>query len=185
MNITKMLMLMGVVMGVSTGCLRADCGGCGDKGSAKCEKSEKGKRGGSSKCDEKSGHGNIMKELGLSDDQKEQIKALGKKNRESMKSLMKKMHELRTKMREASMNENVDEATIRTLSKELAESMADITILKGKMHKGMQAILTDEQKVKSKELRAKMREKMKSRKKSGKGRKGGFSQHMKKRRECK
>lgn len=194
MNITKMLMLMGVVMGVSTGCLRADCGGCGDnKGGAKCgEERGKGKRGGSSKCDTKGkkrgGRGNMMKELGLSDEQKEQMKAIGKKNQESMKNLMTKMHESRKKMRDASMNENVDEAAIRALSKEVADTIAELTIQKSKMHKEMQAIMTDEQKAKAKELRAKMQKEMKNRKqcgKSGKGGKGGFSQQMNKRRECK
>lgn len=177
MNITKMLMLMGVVMGVSTGSLSADCGGCGDKGGAKRgEAREKGKKGG-----ERRGSGKMMKELGLSDEQKEQMKAIGKKNHESIKNLMKKMQEARKKMQEASRNENIDEAAIRAISKEVADTMTDITIAKSKMHKEMQAIMTDEQKAKAKELRAKMKEK----KQCKKGDKDGFSQQMKQRSECK
>ncbi len=97
----------------------------------------------------------MAKKLGLSDEQKQQVKALRENRRNSMKPLRQQRKSLRKQMalldpKASDFDQNV--AEIANTKAELTRSM---TIARGESRKQMAQILTTEQLVKMKEIRGK------------------------------
>jgi len=136
MKATKMVLL--AVMMVFTGTVFAHGAGC-DKGEKGCS-DKKGMKG--DKCEM------MMKALDLDENQKTQIKAIHEANMKKMQGGIKAMIAARKALMEAGESDNVNEATIKDLSKKVADSMAAMVLNRSKMKKEVKALLTDEQKKK-------------------------------------
>jgi Spy/CpxP family protein refolding chaperone len=95
-----------------------------------------------------------LAQLGLSDDQKQQIKSVFQDRRTELKDLRQQMRQARRAVAEAIASDE-GEAAIRAKSAELAKVQADLAVLGAKIRKQVFAILTPEQQAKAKELRQK------------------------------
>jgi periplasmic protein CpxP/Spy len=178
MKATKLTLLVASMLLAATttlyaGCTEGEsCTGKGEKGKGRQQCGERG-RGGmerGKRCG--AGRMMMMKDLNLTEDQKEQMKAIREKSKEQMKEVHKALGDAHKALREAAASEDIDEAKISELSKSLADNMAEAAILKASIHKEMQALLTDEQKAKCEEKRAEMKKRMEERKNQRKEQKG-------------
>lgn len=166
MKVKTITLLAASMLFAATATLNAQDGegkerkGRGDKGGRMFgggrEGMERGQRG---------GLGMMMKDLNLTDEQKEKMKGVHESNSEKMKELGKAMAEAQKSLREASEGDTIDEAKIREICKTVADNMAEMAILRAKMKKEVDAILTDEQKAKMEEKKAEMKTKMEERRK--------------------
>lgn len=188
MKVSKLTLLAALMLFGSSACLNAGNG----EGEA-CERQGRGGKGGHEGMERgrRSVHGRMMKNLDLTEDQKEQMKGLHEKNKEQGKELGKAVGEAQKALRAAAEGDDINEAKIRELSKNLADAMAAMTIHKVQMKKDVDAILTDEQKVKMEEKKAEMkkkreerRAKMKERMEKRKGKKDCDGNNDRRKRDC-
>ena len=112
----------------------------------------------------------MMKNLGLSEDQKEQVKDIHKAYKDKIKAAHKSMSESRKAFRKLSLSDDVNEAELRELSKKISDSMVELAVLKNAIRNEMKAVLTEDQQEKFKQKRAEMKERMKKRMKNRKQR---------------
>ncbi|MCM0083784.1 Spy/CpxP family protein refolding chaperone [Geomonas sp. Red32] len=98
----------------------------------------------------------IAKQLGLSDQQKSQAKAIMQASREENKPLFKAMMDERGKMRDLVLSGNADEAAIRAQSAKVAQAQADLAVKKSQEVAKLRALLTPEQNTKLNTILAKM-----------------------------
>lgn len=106
------------------------------------------------------GRGDMLKDLGLSEEQQAKMKELREVNGENMKKLAEAAKEAHKALKEASMKDEIDEEGIRALARNAGDAMGEMTILKAKMKKEFEALLTDEQKAKLDEKKTEMKERM-------------------------
>jgi protein CpxP len=112
-----------------------------------------GDGGGRCACSERDGgwkgHGHrghrLAKALGLSKDQKEQIKAVFRKHRDEMVPLRKKMVSERRELRTLIQSDKPDEPAIRDQAKKIAATSGDLAVLRAKVSQEVRAVLTPEQ----------------------------------------
>jgi periplasmic protein CpxP/Spy len=136
----------------------ADTGGDAGHGKAACgEHKHRGEHG-------PRGHQffkKMAKELGLSDQQKTQAKALFEQNRTKNKplfgALMTEKHELRKLV----MSGSADEAAIRAQAAKVAAVQADLSVQRAQAAKQFLALLTPDQVTKLRAIQAKREQKMK------------------------
>ena len=156
MKVSQLTLMAALMLFGASVCINAGEG-------EKRERKEKGHMFGGGregmKCGHRGRHGRMMKELDLTEEQKEQMKTIHEKNKQQRKELGKAVGEAQKALRDAAEGDDINEAEIRELSKTLADSMAAMTIFKVQMKKEIDAILTDEQKVKMKEKRNEMKKK--------------------------
>lgn len=96
----------------------------------------------------------MTKKLGLSDDQKQQVKSFKETNKEKMKPLREKMKELRTSLRSLDPASVNYEAELNTIATEKADLERQLTVAKGQNRQQFFNMLTPEQQVKMKEAKA-------------------------------
>ena len=127
--------------------LAGNCSDCNEKGNAKkgCEGDRKGMFGGD-RGKRGGGPRRMMENLNLTEEQKTQMKEIHEKYKEQMKGLGESVREAREALRTAAQAQDIDENTIRELSRTVADKMAEFAILRAKIKKESDSILTEEQK---------------------------------------
>jgi len=102
------------------------------------------------RCDYKSEHRGdrmkyVLKELDLSDEQRQSVREIKKQNREQMQASREQMMEIRKELREASSANNYDAAKVRELADKKAKLMADMTVKRAEIMQRIRNELTPEQ----------------------------------------
>jgi protein CpxP len=96
----------------------------------------------------------LPRELGLTDAQRDQVRAIGQTHSDEWKALMTRARTARTALDAAITADTVDEATIRANSAAVAAVDADIAVARAQAHAEVMQVLTADQKTKLKELKA-------------------------------
>jgi protein CpxP len=112
----------------------------------------------------------MSKDLGLDDQQKQQIKDIQKSNHDQLKPLIDRLKAERKAMRTLVHAETVDEAVIRSQSARVAAIQADLEVNRAQVAQKIRAILTPEQIQKFKALQEKRELRMAERRAKGPGR---------------
>ena len=116
----------------------------------------------------------LQKELNVTDEQREQIRAIMEANRETGRAVMEKMRDAHQALRELAESDEVNEAAIRAKAAEVGAALGDSALMQAKVRKNIRAVLTADQIKKLDEMRDKMRERMEQRRKErAEGREGG------------
>jgi len=99
------------------------------------------------------GLGPGMRELDLTDDQQQQLKAIAESHHDEFRAAGDKARAAHDGMQALVEADNIDENAIRAKSVEIAAADADVMILNAKVRKESMQVLTPEQQAKLKELR--------------------------------
>ena len=95
------------------------------------------------------GHGHrghrLAKALGLSKEQKEQIKAIFRKHRDEIAPLRNEMVSERRELRNLILSDKPDEAVLREHAKKIAATSGDLAVRRAKMFQEVRTVLTPEQ----------------------------------------
>jgi len=110
-----------------------------------------------------------LRELELTDAQREQVKAIMESHRDEQRAAGDKMMAARKALHEAISAETFNETAIRAAAGEVGAAEADAAVLQAKIHGEVFAILTPEQVKKAKELRSAMENRMKEGRGRGRG----------------
>ena len=97
--------------------------------------------------------GRGAKVLGLSDAQRQQIKAIITANREKMAPLREKMKDNRRQIREATRGASFDEAAVRALAAKQGELMTEMVLARAHTRQQVNAVLTPEQRQLAEKIR--------------------------------
>jgi Spy/CpxP family protein refolding chaperone len=103
-----------------------------------------------------------LRQLELSDAQKEQIKTITQSHRDEMRQVAQRTREAQRGMDAAAEGTSVDESSIRASSTALAAALADGAILRAKINAEIFGILTPDQQQKLAELRTQREQRMKA-----------------------
>jgi protein CpxP len=95
----------------------------------------------------------FLGQLGLSDDQRAQVKSILAGHQADFQALQTKMRPARQALQNAIMN-GADEATIRQAAAGVAAAQADGAVLRAHVHAQVFAVLTPDQQAKAKQLQA-------------------------------
>jgi periplasmic protein CpxP/Spy len=117
-----------------------------------------GRRGGHHR-----GTGMAFRAIGLTEDQKAKLKELRAASRTNIKQVREALKANRAKMGTLTANGAFDEAQVTTLANEQAGLQAKLIVERQRMKSQFFAILTDEQKAKLAEIKAKAGERRKER----------------------
>lgn len=90
--------------------------------------------------------GELVKDLNLTDDQKQQIAKVLKSHKGEILPLVKQVRDDRRALRTAVRAEPIDEKAIRAAAEKLGKDLGDAAVMRAKIRKEIQAILTDAQK---------------------------------------
>jgi Spy/CpxP family protein refolding chaperone len=104
-----------------------------------------------------------LRELELTDAQREQVRTVMQSNQAAFKEISDRMRTARAALDAVVTADTVDEASIRAKSAEVAAVEADGAVLRAKVHQEVFGLLTAEQQAKAKELRAQRQQKMQQR----------------------
>jgi len=108
------------------------------------------------------GHGGaILRELNLSEDQREQMRAL---RQATSRDTFERLRERRQALNEA-VDNGADEATLRQLAYDFGEAEGDAAVERARMQAQMMEILTPEQREQYQTLKAEQKQKMEERRK--------------------
>ncbi len=107
--------------------------------------------------------GHLFRQLDLTDAQKEQMKAIGQKSRESMKPIMEQMRANREALQNLS-DGTFDEAQVQAIAAQQGTLTAQLIVEKERTKAAMFNVLTAEQKAKAAELKAQHKQRMADRK---------------------
>jgi Spy/CpxP family protein refolding chaperone len=103
-----------------------------------------------------------MRELNLTDAQREQMRTIAESHKADFDAIAERMRTAHEALRDATMTGTADEATIRAKSAAVAAVEADAAVQQWKVFTEMSAVLTPEQLQKAKELHETMKERMKN-----------------------
>jgi protein CpxP len=95
-----------------------------------------------------------LKEVGVTDAQKEQIRGMMREQRPQLQPLRKQMVQERRALRNVVQTSPVNESAIRTQAARVAQVQADIAVKRAYIADRIRAILTPEQQAKLKDLQA-------------------------------
>jgi periplasmic protein CpxP/Spy len=109
------------------------------------------------------GFGLALRQLDLTDAQREQVRSLFEQNRDEMRAAGEKLRTARRGLHDAASAGVVDEAAIRTAAEALATAEAEAAISRARVHAQVWQILTPEQQAKAKELRQQREQRRKER----------------------
>ncbi|MBN1865254.1 MAG: Spy/CpxP family protein refolding chaperone [Victivallales bacterium] len=131
------------------------------------------------------GHGSrqIMEELNLTEEQREQMKIIHEDYVDQMNAVGEAASAAREAFEDVLDADDLDEDKIRELSKAAAEKNADMLVLRAKMMKELDSVLTPEQKKIADEKKAEFKEKRQARREEMKQRMQEHKEKMKQRRE--
>ncbi|MCW8877308.1 MAG: Spy/CpxP family protein refolding chaperone [Kangiellaceae bacterium] len=104
-----------------------------------------------------------LRHLDLTDEQKEQLKAVKNAKKGTFKVKRQEIHGLKKQMRQLMNAEQIDEGAIKALSLQIAELKADQLIQRAQLKQEVMKLLTDEQKSKLEAIKEKRIAKMKTR----------------------
>ena len=110
------------------------------------------------------GFGMAFKALGLTEDQKAKLKEIRTASRANIKPVREALKANREKMRSLTASGAFDEAKVTAVANERAGLQAKLIVERQRMKSQLFAILTDEQKAKLAEMKAKAGERRKARK---------------------
>jgi Spy/CpxP family protein refolding chaperone len=103
------------------------------------------------------GHGRLLERIAdrleLTDQQREQVRAVHEVYREDVEALMDVMGVARGDLQNQVRADSFDETAIRQASARVAAVSADLAVLRARIHSDVQQILTPEQAAKAEELR--------------------------------
>jgi periplasmic protein CpxP/Spy len=102
----------------------------------------------------------LGRELGLSDSQRDQIKAIVASHRDEWKALGDRARTAHEALGAAVTGDTIDETLIRAKSADVAAVEADMAVARAHAHAEVMQILTADQKAKLKELRTQARTRM-------------------------
>ena len=117
--------------------------------------------------------GLALRELDLTDAQREQVRAIMEAHRDDQTAIRDRMQAARKALGDAINADAFDEAAIRAKAAEVGAVETDAALLQARIHGEVIAILTPEQVKKAKELRAEMENRVKD----GRGRGRGMRPH--------
>lgn len=100
------------------------------------------------------GGGLPVRELNLSDAQKEQFRTLAEQNREQGRAAMQRLRTAMLAQRKAVDTIPVNEQLIRSTTQELADAQTDVALQQARMHSELFSLLTPEQQAQLKKLQA-------------------------------
>lgn len=103
----------------------------------------------------------MLRGLDLTDEQKAQVKEIVEASRTNVEPLMTQLRDGHKKIAELGTDGKFDQATVETVANEQAAVMAKLIVEKEKAKAQVFALLTDEQKAKAAEKRAKFGERIK------------------------
>ncbi len=106
----------------------------------------------------------MMKQLDLTDAQKEQMKAIRRAGRESTKSLRESLKANRQQLQQVTANGQFNEAQVQAIAAQQSGIMAQLLVEKTRVKSQIYQILTAEQKAKVEEMKTKMQERRQNRK---------------------
>ena len=95
-----------------------------------------------------------LKEVGVTDAQKEQIRGIMREQRPQLQPLRKQMVQERRALRNAIQTSPVNEQAIRTQAARVAQLQADLAVQRARIGDRVRAVLTPEQQAKLKEMQA-------------------------------
>lgn len=121
----------------------------------------------------KRGHFRIMKNLDLTDAQKEQIKAIRQAGKEKTKNLRESLKANRQQLQEITANGQFNEAQIQAIAAQQSGIMAQLIVEKTRVKSQIYNILTADQKAKIEEMKAEMQERRQNRKANRGAKRGG------------
>jgi len=110
------------------------------------------------------GHGNfdaehrldrMTKKLDLSEEQREQVKAIFDANQTDRQALGESMQQNREPLRNLIASDDASEADIRAMAETQGQQKADMIVMKAESRRSIEALLTDEQKAKMQSMREK------------------------------
>jgi Spy/CpxP family protein refolding chaperone len=96
-----------------------------------------------------------LKEVGVTDAQKQQIRGILREQRPQLQPLRKQLVQERRALRDAIQTSPVNESAIRTQSARLAQVQTDLAVQRARIAERVRAVLTPDQVSKLKELQAK------------------------------
>jgi protein CpxP len=102
----------------------------------------------------------LASKLGITDDQKQQIKTVMQSHRDEWKALADRAATAHKALHDAVTAETIDENAIRQHSAEVAAVQADMAVARAHAHAEIFKLLTPEQQNKARELRAKAEERL-------------------------
>ncbi len=105
----------------------------------------------------------ISKELGLSEEQKTQSKAILEAAKERVKPLLERMRQNHEIAKDLGTDGNFDEAQVNQIANQQSETMKQLFIEKEKTKAQLFAILTPEQREKAKQMHKQFGKRMKER----------------------
>ena len=103
------------------------------------------------------------REIGLTDAQRDQIKAIADSHKDDWKALADRARTAHEALNDAVTADTIDEATIRQKSAEVAAVDADMAVARAHAHAEVFQILTSDQKTQVKKMQADMKNRMKNR----------------------
>lgn len=95
-----------------------------------------------------------FEQVGVTDQQKEQIKAIMRESRPTMQPLVQQLHTERMALRDAIQTSPVNEGAIRAASARVAQIQADLAVARAHAQDRIRAVLTPDQVAKLKQMRA-------------------------------
>lgn len=96
-----------------------------------------------------------LKEAGVTDAQREQIRAILREQRPQLQPLRKQLVQERRALRDVIQTTPVNESAIRTQSARVAQVQADLAVQRARIAERVRAVLTPDQLAKLKDLQAK------------------------------
>ncbi|CAN5726280.1 hypothetical protein BH20ACI4_BH20ACI4_00870 [soil metagenome] len=103
--------------------------------------------------DQKQQRPNLLRELGLTQEQIREIRTINQSNRQDLRAAQEKVGEARRNLDQAIYSEKLDEATVKQKLKEFQDAQAEIARIRAVTEFSIRKILTPEQLVRFRELR--------------------------------
>jgi len=105
----------------------------------------------------------VSAQLDLSDEQKQEIAAILKANKDELKADIASVIEARTALFETIHADVFDEGAIRAAAKSAGDAEAELAVLRAEIVQSVRAVLTPEQQQKLQELKASLKDRIESR----------------------
>jgi Spy/CpxP family protein refolding chaperone len=102
-------------------------------------------------------------QLGLTDAQRDQVRAIMERHRDDFRKLAQQEREARRALQEAVTAEGFNESAIRTAGAKVGEAQTEAALLRARVHEEVWTVLTPEQREKAKTLKAEREQRMKER----------------------
>ena len=110
------------------------------------------------------------REIGLTDAQRDQIKAIADAHKDEWKVLADRARTAHEALNDAITADAIDEATIRQKSAEVGAVEADLAVARAHAHSEVFQILTSDQKAQVKKMQTEMKNRVKNRQAAWRGR---------------